>query len=204
MHRLQGRRRNTCQKSIKELWIPWTSEGALNRKKKPKSKTVDKFEPYAKVVIPYVPKLSECLAQKYRKYNIETIHKPTKKIKGIVCHKMKDKVHELDKTGVVYHTGCKKGCDHSRRYIGETSRVSRSRLYEHRVISHNEANHAQSLKEDRTEESKTTEKKATERKPSSITRSWMREDRILSLKAQQSCLHMWHKKHTDSMICFMR
>ena len=145
----------------KALKICGYPEWALNRKKKPNNANSEEIEPYAKVIIPYIPQLSERLAQKFRKYNIETIHKPTKKIKGIVCHKMKDKVHELDKTGVVYHTGCIKGCDHVRRYVGETDRVSRARLYEHRVISHNEATNAQSLKTEPTDTNKVTTKTAT-------------------------------------------
>ena len=132
---------------------------SFNRKRK--STSEDQIEPYAKVIIPYIPKLSERLAQKYKKYNIETIHKPTKKIRGIVCHKMKDKVHELDKTGAVYHTGCLKGCDRTRTYVGETERVNRFRLYEHRVISHKEANSAQSLKTEPTETNKIVVRKAT-------------------------------------------
>ena len=127
-------------------WAEWAfSEWAFNKMKKPKATDIEKTEPYAKVVIPYIPQLSEKLAHKFRKYNIETIHKPTKKLKGMVCHKMKDKVHELDKTGTVYYTGCRKGCEQVRDYVGETKRVTRTRLYEHRSISHSDACKAQSL-----------------------------------------------------------
>ena len=139
---------NHVRKALKVCGYPeWT----FKRNKKPKRNGDEKPEPYAKVVIPYTPKLSEKLAQKFRKYNIETVHKPTKKIKGIVCNKMKDKVHDLDKTGSVYHAGCLKGCERVRRYVGETKRVTRARLYEHRVVSHNVASKAQSLKPDETE-----------------------------------------------------
>ena len=146
---------NHVRKALKVCGYPeWT----FKRNKKPKRNGDEKPEPYAKVVIPYTPKLSEKLAQKFRKYNIETVHKPTKKIKGIVCNKMKDKVHDLDKTGSVYHAGCLKGCERVRRYVGETKRVTRARLYEHRVVSHNVASKAQSLKPDETENKATSTK----------------------------------------------
>ena len=117
---------------------------ALNKKSSAKKKSDEENEPYGKAIIPYVPKLSERIAQKFKKYNIQTIHKPTKKIKGMLCHRMKDKVHELDKTGAVYHAGCIKGCERQRRYVGETDRISQ-RLYEHRVISHAQAKCSHSL-----------------------------------------------------------
>ena len=123
---------------------------ALNRKPKPKTVNEKDEEPYAKAIIPYVPHLSEKLAQKFKQFNIQTIHKPTKKIKGIVCHRMKDKVHDLDKTGIVYHNGCWKGCDRTRRYVGETDRI-RKRLYEHRCISHQKACTTHSLIDERNE-----------------------------------------------------
>ena len=81
----------------------------------------------------------------FRRYNIETIHKPTKTIKSYVCNKTKDKIHDLDQTGVVYHIKCKR---HKTDYVGETERVWRSRLYEHRVINHKEANRSHSINKD--------------------------------------------------------
>ena len=59
---------------------------------------------------------------------------------------MKDKIHDLDKTGVVYHAGCKSKCENKSRCVGETDRVWRQRLCEHRVITHKEANIAHSIK----------------------------------------------------------
>ena len=70
---------------------------------------------------------------------------------------MKDKVHELDKTGAVYHVGCTKGCEQQKRYVGETDRISQ-RLYEHRVISHAQAQCAHSLLNENQETNSTTEK----------------------------------------------
>ena len=131
------------KKAMKNCGYPnW----ALNRKPRVKTNHKEENEPYAKVIIPYVNQLSERIAQKFKKYNIQTIHKPTNKIKSIVCHKMKDKIHDLDKTGIVYHAGCKSKCENKSRYVGETDRVWRQRLCEHRVITHKEANIAHSIK----------------------------------------------------------
>ena len=86
------------------------------------------------------------MARVYKKYDIETIHKPTRTIRSILCNKMKDKVHELDRTGAVYYNQCKK---HPRNdYVGETDRVLRERLYEHRIIDHNRATRSASLNEE--------------------------------------------------------
>ena len=87
-----------------------------------------------KVVLPYVKGKSENLARIFKRYDIETIHKPTATIKQLLCNKMKDKVEDLDKTGAVYYNNCKK---HQKKdYVGETDRVLRERLYTNIVSSH--------------------------------------------------------------------
>ena len=183
----------------KALKICGYPEWAFHRKKKTKSVTTDEDEPYTKVVIPYIPQLSERLAQKYRKYNIETIHKPTKKIKGIVCNKMKDKVHDLDKTGAVYHAGCKKGCEKIRRYVGETKRVTRARLYEHRVISHSDASKAQSLTAEQVEEEKQAPKatRTSSRKKNIVNYKELNEGNLQFLTEGDTVLsaHVAHEAH---------
>ena len=65
---------------------------------------------------------------------------------------MKDKVHELDVTGAVYHTECSK---HTRNYVGETERVWRARLYEHKVVSHKVATKAASTTREEEKETST-------------------------------------------------
>ena len=107
----------------------------------------------SRVVIPYIQGLSENIARIYKRYNIETVHKPTSTLKNILCNKMKDKVHELDVTGAVYHTECSK---HTRNYVGETERVWRARLYEHKVVSHKVATKAASITREEEEEKETS------------------------------------------------
>ena len=58
-----------------------------------------------KVVIPYTKTVFENLAKIYKRYNIQTIHKPTTKLKNLLCNKMKDRIPDLNKTGAVcYNT----------------------------------------------------------------------------------------------------
>ena len=122
---------------------------ALKRKIRPR-KDKEKIERRGKVILPYTNGLSERLSRIYRKYDIETIHKPTTTIKNILCNKMKDKIEDLDKTGAVYHVECtKEECREENKdkndYTGETERVTRERLYEHRVIDHKTAKRAASI-----------------------------------------------------------
>ena len=134
---------------------------ALNRKRRPRKDT-EKIERRGKVILPYTKGLPERLSRIYKKYDLETIHKPTTTIKNMLCNKMKDKIEDLDKTGAVYHVECtKKECKEENKdkndYTGETDRVTRERLYEHRVIDHKIAkraasiNHEEDITEIRTE-----------------------------------------------------
>ena len=102
------------------------------------------------MVLPYTKGLSEKLSRIYRRYDIETIHKPSSTLKNMLCSKMKDKVEDLDRTGAVYHVECtKEDCKVDGRmkndYTGETERVTRERMYEHRVIDHKTAKRAASI-----------------------------------------------------------
>ena len=110
----------------------------------------EKVERRGKVVLPYVKGVSEKLARIYKRYDLETIHKPSSTLKNLLCNKMKDKVDVLDRTGAVYHIECKKKeCREEREkddYTGETERVTRERMYEHRVIDHKTAKEYASLK----------------------------------------------------------
>ena len=113
------------------------------RKKKKNNQEMEKEEKRGKVVLPYIKGISERMARTYKKYNIETIHKPMSKLKHILCNKMKDKVDVLDKTGGVYLNVCKK--HPGATYVGETERVLRERMYEHRMIDHKTAKRSASL-----------------------------------------------------------
>ena len=115
-------------------------------KKRKRTVGKEKVERSGKVVIPYVKRLSENLAKIYKRYDIETIHKPTSTLRNLVCNKMKDKVHILDKTGAVYYNDCKKTTCPRSDYVGETDRVLRERQYEHRTIDHKTATTSASLK----------------------------------------------------------
>ena len=110
----------------------------------------EKTERRGKVVLPYVKGTSEKIARIFKKYDLETIHKPSSTLKNLICNKMKDRIDILDRTGAVYHLECKKKeCREEREkddYTGETDRVTRERLYEHRVLDHKTAKEYASLK----------------------------------------------------------
>ena len=138
------------KKALKRCGHPnWS----LNRKKKPKNK-IERVERRGKVVLPYVKGISENLARIFRKHDIETIHKPSTTLKNLLCNKMKDRVHPLDKTGAVYHNNCIKHPDPKNDYIGETDRVTRGRMYEHGIIDHKTAKRSASITHDDKEEKK--------------------------------------------------
>ena len=134
------------RKALKRCGHP---KWSLNRKKRTGPKE-EKTERRGKVVLPYVRGISENLARVFKRYDIETIHKPSSTLKNLLCNKMKDQVDILDKTGAVYHIECqKKECREVRAkddYTGETDRVTRERMYEHRVIDHKTAKEYASLK----------------------------------------------------------
>ena len=106
------------------------------------------MERRGKIVLPYIKGTSEKLARIFKRFDIETFHKPTTKLKAILCNKMKDKVEMLDRTGAVYYNLCKKkDCDEKPKndYVGETDRVLRGRQYEHGTIDHKTANRSASI-----------------------------------------------------------
>ena len=49
------------------------------------------------------------------------------------CSSKKDKVHDMDKSDVIYQVECKR---HNGVYIGETERAMKARAYDHRVVRH--------------------------------------------------------------------
>ena len=92
--------------------------GITTFKKRKKVKEKEKVERSGRVVIPYIKRLSENLAKIYKRYDIETIHKPTSTLRNLVCNKMKDKVHILDGAGAVYYNVCKKPTCPRSDYVG--------------------------------------------------------------------------------------
>ena len=97
----------------------------------------------------YTKGLSEEIAHKMRKHNIDVVHKPTATIKNILCSKAKDRLDPMDKPGAVYHIKCE---SHHVDYIGETGRQTKTRMYEHRVITHKDSKRSHYLLEEKVEE----------------------------------------------------
>ena len=95
-----------------------------------------------RVCIPYSKGLSERFARIMKRYKVDTIHKPTTTIKNMLCSTAKDKLHKMDKPGVIYSIKCHA---HNSHYVGETGRAGKERLYEHRVISHLDSKRSHSL-----------------------------------------------------------
>ena len=62
----------------------------------------DQCAPLGKVSIPYVRTISEKIAQAYKRHNITTIHRPSRKLGSILCASAKDKVHPMDKPNAIY------------------------------------------------------------------------------------------------------
>ena len=130
-------------------------EWVFNRKKKNSGleEVMDEEEPivangeevpevYGSVRIPYVKCLSERLASTYNRYNIKTFHKPTQKLNALVCNKMKDPVHPLDRPNPIYRYDC----SHFKpAYVGETERQDKVRKYEHGFHPRSEATKVHSL-----------------------------------------------------------
>jgi len=118
------------------------SDWNINRKPNQNPQNKTKEEPYARVSIPYTKGLSERIGRIFKRHNIQAIHKPTRTIKQTVCNRAKDKVHNLDKSGIVYHVKCKA---HNSQYVGETGRAMKVRGYEHKIVSHQDASRSHSI-----------------------------------------------------------
>ena len=99
------------------------------------------------ITLPYVNKLSEKIARVLKEHKIRTVHKPSTKIKNTLFNH-KDKVHKLDKSGVVYEIRCKR---HNEVYVGETGVPMKERGYEHRIIDHKDAKRSHSLRKEEKE-----------------------------------------------------
>ena len=110
------------------------------RRKNPDTKD----PPIGRVTIPYVKGLSEKINRIYQQHNIQAIHKPTTKLKNILC-RTKDPLHHMDKPNAIYYSECKQ---HEATYVGERARPLKARAAEHRIITTKEANKSFSLIED--------------------------------------------------------
>ena len=88
--------------------------------------------------MPYLANTSEKIAKVLRSYNIQTAHIPVQTIKSSMFSSRKDRVEDLDRSGVVYHCECAK---YKESYVGETARCMRVRMYEHKVVSHKMLTH---------------------------------------------------------------
>ena len=140
--------------------------------------------------------LSEKLARVYKRYDIETIHKPSATIKNLVCNKMKDRVAPLDKNGAVYHNKCNKHDGSS--YVGETGRVLRERLYEHRILDHKTAKRSASLDyedEKKREEQQGTRRSSRTKKQKDYKRIHEGADQVLSEGNTEFSAHVASDSH---------
>ena len=97
------------------------------------------------MTIPYVNRLSEQIARVLKKHRIQTAHRPIQTIASTLHTKKKDRIHDLDKAGLVYYHRCKI-CEED--YVGETGRCWRERQCEHRLITHKEAKVSHTFKQD--------------------------------------------------------
>ena len=97
------------------------------------------------MTIPYVNRLSEQIARVLKKHRIQTAHRPIQTIASTLHTKKKDRIHDLDKAGLVYYHRCKI-CEED--YVGETGRCWRERQCVHRLITHKEAKVSHTFKQD--------------------------------------------------------
>ena len=85
--------------------------------------------PTVHVVLPYVSRTSERIAQILRRFNVKVFHKPFFKLSN--CFKLpKDPIVSEHVCGVVYKIPCK---DCSRIYVGQTANSMKTRLGQHRA-----------------------------------------------------------------------
>ena len=125
----------------------WAIEHHEKQKGKENNTSKDKEDKKSAgfVVAPYVKSTSEKLAKIFRKYDIDTIHKPINKLKGLVCT-MKQPVHPLDRDGAIYAIGDKiHAPPPATLYVGETDRPDKERGHEHRVVSHADSTKCHSM-----------------------------------------------------------
>ena len=85
-------------------------------------------EPIAKVSLPYIRPVSDCIARILRRLNIKVSFHPLRTLRHSLV-RVKDEIPALVKNGVVYQVPCK-DCQSS--YVGQTKRSLAVRLKEHK------------------------------------------------------------------------
>ena len=136
---------NHVARALRRCGHPKWSLNKKRRKREPKKTDNSEEEERASTItIPYVKGVSEKIARELKKHNIQTIHKPTTKLKHVLFNKMKDKVNDLDRSGVIYKIDCKR---HKEIYIGETGRPMKERGREHRVVTCEDAKKNHSIRD---------------------------------------------------------
>ena len=91
---------DTVKNAFRACGYPkWVVNKDQSQKKK---REKEKEEFLTSVSIPYNKGISESFARIMKKYKVDTIHKPSTTIKNVLCSKAKDKLHPIDKPGVVY------------------------------------------------------------------------------------------------------
>ena len=95
--------------------------------------------PLGHVTLPYIQGTSEALARKMRQAGVMVHSRPHTKLRELLV-KPKDKSEDMEKADVVYKIQCK-DCDSN--YVGETSRLLKTRVKEHQRPSSPVCEHAQ-------------------------------------------------------------
>ena len=82
----------------------WSLKEQKSRKK---DKTAKQDDTIGRVTTSYVNRLSEQVARVLRKHRLQTAHRPIQTIASTHHTKKKDRIHDLDKAGVIYYHKCK-------------------------------------------------------------------------------------------------
>ena len=151
----QEKEKNYVERALKRCGYPkWATDKAKKKKPLEEVKPKNPDDPYEGPIgyaqIPYIKHLSEKLGKLFKKHDVRPIYIPTRNIKSIVCNKIKDKVPDMDKTGVIYYIDCKK---HIRTdYTGETDCATKTRGYQHHLYPRKVAVTSEAIKEVTTSE----------------------------------------------------
>jgi hypothetical protein len=79
-----------------------------------------------RIVMPYIPAVSDRIGNVFRKLNLQPVFIPCRKLASMFSHKYKDRLEEASGVYSVPCTGC------SSCYIGETGRKFSTRMKEHK------------------------------------------------------------------------
>ena len=90
---------------------------------------------------------SEKVAKVFKEHRIQATHRPMQTLASALFNKKKDKIHDMDKAGVVYYHKC---TDCGADYVGETERCWRQRMHEHRLVDRTTANESHTFRKQET------------------------------------------------------